>query len=271
MSFLPQSLLALALSALPLLAQPAPAPPPAPVPASKEPEDAFAREFKTRLFIIQHRSPRALYEAVRALTSGARGLSIDCIDRDGLKAISVRDFPENIATIEAALKRLDVPMPAQAIPEVELHIHVLFANKAEGASEGFPEELKDVLKSLKSTLAYRSFTPVTSFVSRVKDEAQSIAGGASPDALGLGDPGDRGPARLKVEYRIQHLKVNTDGQESPKISLFGFRAYLEIHGTSTQAEVRTDLTLKDGEKVVVGTSTLKDRGLIVVVTAKVLK
>ena len=33
----------------------------------------------------------------------------------------------------------------------------------------------------------------------------------------------------------------------------------------------TDLTLKDGEKVVVGTSVLKDRGLIVVLTAKVLK
>jgi hypothetical protein len=34
--------------------------------------------------------------------------------------------------------------------------------------------------------------------------------------------------------------------------------------------MRTDLSLKVGEKVVVGTTTIKDKGLIVVLTAKVL-
>jgi hypothetical protein len=35
--------------------------------------------------------------------------------------------------------------------------------------------------------------------------------------------------------------------------------------------VRTDVTLRDGEKVVVGTSTVQDHGLVVVVSARVLQ
>jgi N-acyl-D-aspartate/D-glutamate deacylase len=37
------------------------------------------------------------------------------------------------------------------------------------------------------------------------------------------------------------------------------------------ASVRTDLTLRPGEKVVVGTSSLGDRGLAVVVSASIVK
>ena len=44
-----------------------------------------------------------------------------------------------------------------------------------------------------------------------------------------------------------------------------------IHGFSGRASVRTDLTLRPGEKVVVGTSSLGDKGLAVVVSASVVK
>jgi hypothetical protein len=35
--------------------------------------------------------------------------------------------------------------------------------------------------------------------------------------------------------------------------------------------VKTEVTLRDGEKVVGGTSTVQDRGLVVVVSARVIK
>ena len=44
-------------------------------------------------------------------------------------------------------------------------------------------------------------------------------------------------------------------------------------GTRTNqvnASVQTALNLRDGEKVVVGTATIRDRALIVVLTAKIL-
>jgi len=43
-------------------------------------------------------------------------------------------------------------------------------------------------------------------------------------------------------------------------------------GVSTQtSDVSSDLSLRNGETVVMGTSVLKDKGLVVVVTAKVQK
>jgi hypothetical protein len=38
-----------------------------------------------------------------------------------------------------------------------------------------------------------------------------------------------------------------------------------------RAQLKTDVTLRDGEKVVVGTSTVQDKGLVVVVSARVIR
>jgi hypothetical protein len=38
-----------------------------------------------------------------------------------------------------------------------------------------------------------------------------------------------------------------------------------------RAQLKTDVTVHDGEKVVVGTSTVQDRGLVVVVSARVIR
>lgn len=239
--------------------------------AKKVSNGALAKEFKTRLFVVQHRSPKALCEVVRPLGSGAQGSAVEYTDRDGLKTISVRDLPENLATIEAALKRLDVPAAAQVAQEVELHIHVLLAAKAEGSSEGFPEELKDVLKSLRATLAFRSFTPLTSFVQRVKNGGSGVGSDATLDAAGFAEAGEKGATRLRVEWQARDLEITPAGPAGAMVSLRDFRAEVSVQGSPVRAAVGTDLTLKDGEKVVVGTTALKDKGLIVVVTAKVLK
>ena len=44
-----------------------------------------------------------------------------------------------------------------------------------------------------------------------------------------------------------------------------------LRGFAGRASVRTDLTVHPGEKVVVGTSSLGDKGLVVVVSASVVK
>ena len=38
-----------------------------------------------------------------------------------------------------------------------------------------------------------------------------------------------------------------------------------------RAQLKTDVTLREGEKVVVGTSTVQDRGLVVVMSGRVIK
>lgn len=239
---------------------------PSPAPAPREPEYVTSRDFKSRMFFVQHRSPRALAEVLRPLMSGFKGATLEYTERDGLRTLSARDFPENLAALEEAIKRLDVPAVSRTAAELEFHIHVLLAHRKDGPSEGFPEELKDVLASLKSTLAYRSFTPVASFVHRASADARNMHGKGSADL-----PGDKVPSRLDMDWMINRVEVvaGTSGPAVLNLHEFQLRSVLRPADVSTN--ISTDLSLKAGEKVVVGTSALKDQGLIVVLTAKILK
>src|SRR5437588_11770517 len=97
---------------------------PAETPRAPEPELAVEKGLKSRIFEVKYRDPGALRSALRPLESGARGAVMEV--NHELRTISVRDFPENIATMEEALKRLDRPGAAQ--PDVELRMHVLTAS-----------------------------------------------------------------------------------------------------------------------------------------------
>src|SRR5262245_61099449 len=79
-----------------------------------------SRKFSVKLFEIRHRSPNSLREAVQALGSGIGNATIYA--NENLKTLTVRDFPENIAAIEEALKRLDVPDKSPVSLEFQLHL-----------------------------------------------------------------------------------------------------------------------------------------------------
>ena len=83
----------------------------------------------------------------------------------------MRDFPENIVTMEEAIKRLDTP--ATPRPNVELHMHVLIASNAGGSTADMPAELKDVLTQLRGTLNYRNYELAASIVQRVTKPGKS--------------------------------------------------------------------------------------------------
>src|ERR687883_1651973 len=121
--------------------------------------------FKNRIFEVKNRDPESLLSVIKLLTSGFKGAQASA-DRN-FKTITVRDFPENIAAIEDALKRLDTPEAPH--PEIELHIHVLIAGNTElGASE-VPAELKDVVGQLRSTLNFKNYYLLTSIIQRAKE------------------------------------------------------------------------------------------------------
>src|SRR5689334_598977 len=118
---------------------------PAPVAPKAEPRSPDYVDFsgfKGKIFDVKYREPRFLIGAVSSLGSGFKGAEIRYSDE--FRTISVRDFPENIAAIEEALKRLDTPQPAQ--PDVELRMHVLIATNGEAAGNPIPNDLSDVVK-----------------------------------------------------------------------------------------------------------------------------
>jgi hypothetical protein len=250
------------------LAHPIAAQSPAPKATAAPKEDSAVTEkgFAGRVFEIRHRDPRELGQAIHPLMSGYRGSTIEA-SRE-FKTITVRDFPENIAAIEAALKRLDVAEAVRA--DVELRLWVLVASGGEAAAGRFPEDLKEVVAALKSTLAYKNYALAGTFVQRVRDGARGIRGeGVTDIAEPIDGKGVKGPmTHMQLEFAINALALDSAAGGPASVKLDGFSFSLMGNG---RAQLKTDMTLRDGEKVVVGTSTVQDRGLVVVVSARVIR
>src|SRR5919108_5371313 len=73
---------------------------------AKSPDYVDFSGFKGKIFEIKHGDPRRIASIITPLGSGFKGATIQA-SRDP-NFITVRDFPENIAVIEEAIKRLDV-------------------------------------------------------------------------------------------------------------------------------------------------------------------
>jgi hypothetical protein len=176
------------------------------------------------------------------------------------KTLTVRDFPENIVTIEEAIKRLDTP--AGQRPSIEMHIHVLLASNttSDSTSTDVPAELKDVITQVRGTLNYRNYELVTSILQRVTETQRGLQGSGSARIPGYQAGG---PATVATyDYLINSLSLlrNPTGAQTIQINEFMFT----LIGERIRAKVQTALNLRDGEKVVVGTASINDRALIIV-------
>jgi hypothetical protein len=227
--------------------------------------------FKNRIFEVKNRDPDSLLSVIKLLTSGFKGAQASA-DRN-FKTITVRDFPENIAAIEDALKRLDTPEAAR--PEVELHMHVLIAGNAEGGGTLVPAELKDVLTQLQSTLSYKNYSLLTSIIQRAKEQPYSpgfLQGAGDAGILLPSAPGAHDDALRDFQYGFSanSLTLATTPAGATTVQLGGFRFELK-GGPFGSADIHSDVGVREGEKVVVGTAGLRDKALILVLTVKLLK
>jgi|SRR5687768_6834288 len=234
---------------------------------AKEPEYNTVREFKSKVFNVQHRDPRMLLASVNLLGSGFRGAAMNV--NEELRTITVRDFPENIAAIDEALKRLDQP-PART-PDLELRVHVLIGSKVPMAGSSTPDDLASVVTQLRSTLSYTHYGLMTTFVHRTKPGVGIEGSGVAESTL-LGNT-DR---PIFYSYKLRAISFGSSS-EQPTLEIgnveFSLRIPVEIGPNNLQYQsvgFETPVTLKQREKVVIGTTTMRDKALIVVVTANVV-
>lgn len=243
---------------------------PTPQTTPQSPDAKFG--FKNRVFQVKYREPEGLVNVLRLLASSAGAMTYN----NEFKTITVRDFPENIATIEEAINRLDTPLPAT--PSIEFHVHILIATGAAAASNQFPAELNDVIKQLQSTLSYKNYYVMASDVVRTK--------GGGPDGIGnkgvadfkLNTTGAAANSPIFYDYAARPVVISTSetGASVAQIGSFNFsmRIPVEVNAGQLQWEpvgFRTPVSVREGEKVVVGTTTMQDKAVIVVITAKILK
>ncbi|HKY03748.1 MAG TPA: secretin N-terminal domain-containing protein [Blastocatellia bacterium] len=251
--------------AQPATTQPSPAP---------RPSVDYVEEkgFKSRIFELRHRDPESLYNVIRTLGSGFKGATV--VANVQFRTLTVRDFPENIAVMEEAIKRLDTPEAAR--PSIEFRIHVLIASNSAGAPAEFPSELGDVVKTLQGTLKYKNYGLMTSSIHRTQEGPSGISnkGVAESKLFDVNTP-QGNPIFYNYGIRSITLDSAASGAASLRLGRFDFEMRIPLNlGTSIQYErvgFETPVTLREGEKVIVGTTTMGDKGLVIVVSAKIMR
>jgi hypothetical protein len=236
--------------------------------------------FKGKILEVKNRDPRELVSILAPLTSGFKGSELKA--NAEYKTITVRDFPENIAAIEEALRRLDVPLPvspkptAVPLPNVEMRLHVLLASNGEAIkTEQLPADIQKVVKELQSTLNYKNYVPITAIVQRML--LSPNPGGNVGRAKGMvvvGAPLFNREYTLPYELAFDGISPESRTEDSGRIFIRNFT--FDIGGGNDvnltgNSRISTTLTLREGEQVVVGTSSLKDKGLILILSVKVIK
>ena len=229
-----------------------------------EPDYVTEKGFKSKVFDVKYRDASMLAQVLRNLGSGFKGATLQ--SNSEFRTITVRDFPENIVTMEEAIKRLDVPAAPRA--NIELRMHVLIASNAGSGSSDMPAELRDVLTQLRGTLNYRNYELAASVVQRLTATERILQGSGTAELAS-------GTANMSMpyEYYINGVTMVQDvtGGPNVRISEFSFTSSSAAGNERDRAKIQTALNLRDGEKVVVGTAALRNRALVIVLTANFIK
>jgi hypothetical protein len=244
-------------------------------PAAREPEYISEKGFKGKVIEVKYREPSVLIQALGGLGSGFKGAQIR--PSDEFNTITVRDFPENIATIEEAIKRLDTPQAPR--PDIEFRIQVLIASNTAAQGEEYTSDLNDVVKQLQSTLKYKNYSLMFSSAHRTKEGFNGVRnnGVAESKLFNVSVPSGN---QIFYEYDMSQIRVDSATSAGTTVQVgnfsFGLRIPLVIGAPNSPIQYqnvgfRSPVSLREGEKVVVGTTTMGDKGLIVVLTAKVNK
>lgn len=240
---------------------------------NSEPAKEDPNKLQVKLFEVKHKMPSILVEAVSALGSGRDKTRLD--PNNTLKTITVRDLPENVAAIEAALKRLDVPDPAPISIQTQIYV-ISASDEASGDSTPFPKELEPVVTQLKATLKYKHYRFENTFLNRVND-------GGSIESSGTWRASPNASQPNFSNYRLQQVRLATDnqGKEAIRIGKFNFGMRVPVQMTSganssiqyQDVGINTELSLSEGGLAVVGTTNMgsSDGAMIVVVSAKKVK
>jgi hypothetical protein len=169
-----------------------------------------------------------------------------------LPVISVHGSKESIATIAEMLKTIDVPRALRK--DVEITGYVLLASPAQPQGVE-PAELAGPIKQLRALFPYKSYNVAETILLRARDGQGASSGGM----LGLDQN-----THWRYEFNCRPA-IST----SEKIIRLENLSLL-IHSPSGVIQLRTDVDIRDGQKVVVGKSNLTggDTAMILVLTAK---
>jgi hypothetical protein len=177
-------------------------------------------------------------------------------DRD-LHVVAVSAPAETIAAVEDAIKRLDVP--AAAPKDIALVVDMILASEHSAADGTLPSELQPVADELKKIFSFKSFRLLDSILLRTQPGNRATTSGVIALAS---------DSKASYNFEVQPFAV-TEDPSGRQIRLGDLTLNISLPG-DRHAGIRTEITVREGQRVVVGKSNIgTDQSLILVVTAKV--
>jgi hypothetical protein len=234
-------------------------------------------QMEAKFLSVKHQQALMLLEPLKLLKSRWGQV----LPTPALKTISVRDCAANVAAIEAALAKLDVPEPAPASMEFQLHLLAASIKPVEGGA--IPKQLEPVVTQLKNTLKYANYRYVYSAINRISNggsvESSGVTGELFPTPPSVSNVSSH-PAFY--QYSLSKVKFTQDAasKDSVHIDNFKFGVSVPIYTGGINSTIQykdiglvTPLSLREGEIAVVGTANISgsDEAMIVVVSVKKLK
>jgi type II secretory pathway component GspD/PulD (secretin) len=172
--------------------------------------------------------------------------------------ITISDYPEIVEKVLAVIKELD-SKPADLLFTVQLVLG------SETGEEKIDESLKNdpIIKELRNLLRYKNFSLIdTNLVRTIDGERSSVILGKNSEFELWLDP--------------KYIKEAKEELIQAAVALEGTLKFNPSPGqttTQTKKLIGANLTMKSGEKTVVGVSKMDggDKGLILIISGKVIK
>jgi hypothetical protein len=132
-----------------------------------EPDVVYNKDFTSNIFILKNHPASHILKSIKGLGSGFHGALMETNESGNLNTITVKDFPQNIESIAAAIKYLDYPMPEDQPAELRLDVIWASRRKLELNDDPVPEYLSEVISSISDTLSYKYFSHGGTFMQSI--------------------------------------------------------------------------------------------------------
>jgi hypothetical protein len=228
---------------------------------------AVEKKYYQKVFDIKYGSVNQIVDLLSFYPARIRGQS-------DLRAIAVgTESEDTMKAIEEAIKHYDVPRAGgMSSRNIELTVYLMLAGNEVKAGDAVPVELDPVVKQLKAVFGYKDFLLLDTMFLRNREGLRGDASGI----LGIDVPNLQTAPATKYDLEYGNATV-TAGDKGSLIRIDNFRLNTRIPSTVgagnlqfTDVGIRTNLDVREGQKVVVGKSKVDNlgRALIVVLTAK---
>jgi hypothetical protein len=210
---------------------------------------------------------RRVIEVVRQLNAG----QVDVIYDPELKVLALRGRARAINEAETLLKRFDVPAEEHRVRQIEVTIYLIEASSESSPDQPVPAALKSALDQLRTAFGYKGYRLMDTILLQGRERSDLNLSGLLPmEATKSSD---------KTFYTASYKNINyVESQKSVEITHFHFNIRIPLPGTGLAAQtsygdsgIETDLTIKDGQKLVLGklARDQTERGVFLVLTTKV--